>query len=580
MEDKIEQMYNSFFVNRGFGDTDFNWRESKEVEKFLNPDYEKDLIDPFTFRDMGKAIERIKKAIDNSEKILLYTDYDCDGIPGGVILYDFFNKLVSAKNIKNIKDKKEFNICFENYIPHRHKEGYGLHKNVLENYIKKGFTLMITADLGITNMEEIKYAEENGMNVILTDHHLPRYEEVSQASKTVSEEFPFKKEIIPPAYAVINTQLSYEKYQNKGICGAATAWKLVSAFLVKHGDEYGVVKGWEKWLLDMVALATVADLMPLNSENRSLVHYGLKVMQKSPRIGLHKMLKLAKTDQDGMIETDLSFTVAPRVNAAGRLDHPFTAFEALGFQNEKGLFAAEKLEKLNTERKSVVMDINKEVLEQILKDKNPIIFIGDKNFQVGVVGLIAQKATELTGKTSFVWGSDDGVVCRGSSRSGSDAFNVTDLVSNAKEFLLGFGGHEAAGGFAFYIKNTEKVKNILIKSVEGGKVLKIENKKEVANFVDMVVSARDINKKLFENIRKLAPFGVGNPAPILEISGERVTSRRFGKENNHTEIVVDGVSCIKFGTSVAEHEKLTSQKSWRGNIEKDGWKSGYRLKLL
>lgn len=217
ISEKILELYNNFFKNREIKKDDIN--------NFVNPDYDRDILDPFIFTDMDKVVKRIKVAIDNNEKILLYTDYDCDGIPGATILYDFFKKI----NYDN----------FENYIPHRHKEGYGLHKNVLEKYIKNNFTLMITADLGITNVDEIKYAEENGMNVILTDHHLPLYE-INEI-----ESFPIenKKEILPPAFAILNVQLAREEYANKGLCGAGTAWKLVCAFLQRYREEYGIQIG-------------------------------------------------------------------------------------------------------------------------------------------------------------------------------------------------------------------------------------------------------------------------------------------------------------------------------------------------
>ncbi|MDI9355112.1 MAG: DHH family phosphoesterase [Cyanobium sp. MAG06] len=216
--DKIIELYNNFFKNRNI--------DEEERERFITPDYKRDILDPFIFIDMDKAVKRLKSAIDNKEKILIYTDYDCDGIPAGTILYDFFKKI----NYNN----------FENYIPHRHKEGYGLHKAVIEKYIKNGYTLMITADLGITNVEEVKYSEENGMNVILTDHHLPLH----KVENINGEER--KSEILPPAYTILNVQLQREKYINKGLCGCGTAWKLICGFLSKYREEYSVVEGYEK----------------------------------------------------------------------------------------------------------------------------------------------------------------------------------------------------------------------------------------------------------------------------------------------------------------------------------------------
>jgi single-stranded-DNA-specific exonuclease len=572
MQDIIEKL----LVNRGI-----DIKNKEEIDNFLNPDFQKGIFDPYLFVNMNKAVDRLHAAIKNQEKILIYTDYDCDGIPAATIFYDFFKKMEKNSGVK---------INFENYIPHRHKEGYGLHQNVIERYISNGFTLMITADLGITNVKEIDFAEKNGMNVILTDHHLPLHMK-TEDDKTEKEEKSIK-EILPPAFAVINTQVSYEKYPNKNICGAATAWKLVNAFLMKYRDEFGVVEGWEKWLLDMVALATVADLMPLTGENRVLVHYGLEVIRKNKRPALNALLKKDKVNIKDITETDLSFSVAPKINAASRLGHPITAFYALSNNEDNFEYYVKELENLNNTRKQTVKEINSTVLSDVKIIKDKIIFLGNTSWPLGVVGLVAQKIVEETGKTTFVWGMGEDGLIRGSSRSGRDNVNVTDLTASAKEYIVHFGGHEAAGGFAFSKENIDKVKETLNINYEmfvnvTQETQKDESKTEIISIgeknkskVEVFLSPEQVNSNLLMSFRKLAPFGIGNPAPICQISGNVINAREFGKNKEHIELNVGGLSAIKFFIKDNEKDILKNGKVFIGSIEKDNWSGKIRLRLI
>jgi single-stranded-DNA-specific exonuclease len=545
----LDDLYMNFFKNRGVG-SNVSHEIDEEKHKFLNPDFEKHLHDPFDFTDMHRAVDRLHLAIQNKEKILIYTDYDCDGIPAGVILYDFLTKIKD-----NLKDR---DLSFINYIPHRHNEGYGLHAKVIEKFAKEGYTLMITADLGITNIKEVDLAEKLGINVILTDHHLPLHT-LDQNGNKIEE--------LPKPFALINTQLQREKYINKNICGAGTAWKLVNAFLVKHGENYGIPAGWEKWLLDMVALATVADMMELNGENRVLVHYGLKVLHKSKRPGLQRILSIDRIKQLELVESDLSFSIAPRVNAAGRLDHPIKAFYAFSDFEKQGTDYANELEKFNKLRKTTVKDINVSINEHVLNVKDIIVFIGDKSWPVGVVGLVAQKVVETTGKTCFVWGIDEEGIVRGSSRAGNDGINVTDLTASVKEKLITFGGHEAAGGFAFIDGLQEEIRISLLKNyslfVNDPKSTQEEtsNENEIS-YIDAEINARNVNFELYKGIRALAPFGIGNPAPILKIVGVIKNVREFGSKKEHLELNVDGISLIKFFVSEDEKNKLKSASYW------------------
>ena len=549
----MSKLTENFFKNRGIV-------TQETQEKFLNPDFEADLHDPFDFVDMEKAVSRLKKAIDNNEKILIYTDYDCDGIPAAVILHDFFKK-IGYDN-------------FENYIPHRHKEGYGLHIEAIVRYTSNGFTLMITADLGITNIKEVGFAESNGMNVILTDHHLPLHVKNDKGEMV---------EDLPKAFALINCQTKREKYANKGLCGAGTAWKLVNAFLVKHGEEFNVPKGWEKWLLDMVALATVADMMPLTGENRTLVHYGLKVIKKSPRVGLQKLLALAKEKQKDITEKTISFTIAPRVNAASRLDHPMKAFYMLSGANktmEETIGFALELEMINKTRKDTVNDISKYLSNNLSDfDGDDIVFTGSEDWPIGVAGLIATKIVEMTGKTTFVWGLDESGTVRGSSRSGEDKVSVMDLTASIRDSLLHFGGHEMAGGFSFVDGKQEEIGRKLNENYktlfEGIVTQETDESKTWHDFQYQGERLKDIYKEQ----EKLSPFGMANLAPIFKLEGE-VKTREFGENKKHIELSVNNISIIKWNADKNIKDKIKNAKIFYANLEKDNWKNGHRFMLL
>jgi single-stranded-DNA-specific exonuclease len=271
----------------------------EDREKFLNPSYE-DLYDPFLLKDMERTCVRVFEAIEAKEKIVIYSDYDCDGIPAAVIMYDFFTK-----------------VGYENflvYIPDRHDEGYGLHKDAIDEFIKDNVKLLITFDLGITAVAEVALAQASGIDVIITDHHLPQGH-------------------IPRAYAIINPKQKGCHYPDKMLCGAGLAFKLVQALIKKYGEYFKINNGWEKWLLDMAGLATLADQVPLVDENRVLAYYGLKVLQKARRPGLAELFRKAGVNMSSLSEEDVTFTLAPRLNAASRMASPMRAFEVLATQD-------------------------------------------------------------------------------------------------------------------------------------------------------------------------------------------------------------------------------------------------------
>lgn len=535
----------------------FNSEEyKKEIEKFLSPKWDRDLLDYKKIKDIQKSIERIKIAINNNEKIIIYADYDCDGIPGAVILNDFFEKI----NYKN----------FSIYIPNRHNEGYGLNKNAIQKFINEKVSLIITVDLGITNIEEIDFAEKNEINVIITDHHLPILDEN-------------EKQILPKAFAIINTKQKDCDYEEKFLCGASTAWKLVYAFLEKYREEFNVSNGWEKWLLDMVGIATIADLVPLRGENRLFAKYGLEVLKKSKRPGLQKILKNAKINQNKINEDDIAFSIAPRMNSASRMAEPIHAFYAL-LQNEEAMNYADELEKYNTIRKQDTKDANDSVDYEKIKNEK-IILIGNENWTPGIIGLVASKIVENTSKTTFVWGvGEDKNILKGSVRGGSDKYNVVDIMTNAKNILENFGGHNMAGGFAIQKNKLNDFKKFLEeyseKNISENLIQNNENILE-ENFIN--IDIKNINKNLFDEISIFAPFGISNEKIIFKIKlndNENINTKRFGKSLEHLEVVIRNIRGVEFFANKKREEEIISKKEFLINIEWDNFRNNILLKFI
>lgn len=552
-EENLSDIVEILLENRGL-------IEKEEKEKFLSPSWDRDLLNPFHMKDMDKAVERIYKAIKNGEKIVIYSDYDCDGIPGAVILHDFFKKIETSQKLL-VKD--DFKIDFHNYIPHRHKEGYGINMEACKRFVKDKVSLIITVDLGITNNKEIDFLQEAGIDVVLTDHHLPILDQNNN-------------QIIPKAFVVINNKRQDSRYQDKMLCGCATAWKLANAFLMKHRIEFNIPEGYEKWWLDMVAISTVSDMVPLINENRLLAKYGLEVLRKSKRTGLLEMLKNAKIKQKDINEIDIGFGIAPRINSASRMSDPIEAFHAL-IDNKNSVEYALLLEKNNKNRKTETV-IAQEMVDLDNFSKDNVILVGEISWNPGILGLIASKIVDKTKKTTFVYGGLEDEVVKGSVRAGSDGANVVQLMSECSDLLEAYGGHEEAGGFSVKLEN---IKEFHKKLQEKYKKLEVNYiKKESSPKAEIKIKAEDINLNFYKNLQKLAPFGVGNQNPIFEISGENKGFRIFGDKGQHIEVSFSGISAVKFNVDIENIESYKKVNCFLGQVEWDSFKNKPRIKLL
>jgi len=484
---------------------------AKQAESFLHPDYNSQLHSPMLLHDMSAACERIEAAIEAREQIAIFSDYDCDGIPGAVVLHDFFIAIGHTQ--------------FQNYIPHRHYEGFGLSEKAIDTLAADKVTLIITIDCGTANVAEVAYAKTKGIAVIVTDHHEP-------------------EAVLPEAIAVVNPKLGEYPFQD--LCGAATVFKLAQALLER--GSYGVAPGFEKWWLDMVGVATIADMVPLVGENRVFAHYGLQVLRKSRRPGLQKLLQKAKVNQLHVTEEDVGFTIGPRINAASRMDNPEDAFYMLAEKDE--VKAGERvvhLEELNTKRKIMVATMTKE-LRKRLKDvvEIPAVLVfGNPQWRPSLVGLAANKLAEEYNRPAFIWGTDGNGVYKGSCRSGGESSVVT-LMNAIPDVFLEYGGHHAAGGFAIkdaHIFSFGEQLNDAMKEL--GSEAQVTQSVEI----DAELTLSEVNQFLFTQLNLLAPFGIGNKKPLFAFKNvSPSTVELFGKTKEHTKLV--------FGTENGQLEAI------------------------
>jgi single-stranded-DNA-specific exonuclease len=488
---------------------------SEEAESFFSPSYEEHLGDPLLIKDMEKAARRIALALETNERIAVWSDYDCDGIPGGVVLHDFLKKAGA-------------NFC--NYIPHRHEEGFGLNEQGIEKLRVDGVSLLITVDCGIADIEAVAHANSIGMEVIITDHHLP----------TTSHTKGIETQMLPAAFAIVDPKQEGETYPYKDFCGGGLAWKLVCAVLaIGFPGRENIKPGWEKWLLDMAGLSTIADMVPLTGENRVIAKYGLMVMRKSPRIGFQKLCKVARVDQRKITEDDVGFMIAPRVNAASRMGDAIDAFNLFTTEDEnEAEMLAKKLEATNRSRRASSAAVTKRVHERLQTVTLPdVIVMGDPEWRPGLLGLVANSIAEEHQRPVFLWGREGSSVLKGSCRAGRPDVHLLKLMQAAPGTFVEFGGHRASGGFSVQedaIYHLEERVNAAYAS------LSFEDLDE-AKYADRELSLPEASTHLLQRLERFAPFGMGNPKPSFVLRDVSVQSVAwFGKSNEHLRLRLVG----------------------------------------
>ncbi len=474
------------------------------IDEFLNPDYGQDIFDPFLFKDMAKATAEIFSAIEKKEKIAVYGDYDADGVCGSVILVEILQALGGEVDI---------------YIPHREKEGYGLNLPAIKELANNGVKLIVTTDCGITNHSEVALANELGLRVIITDHHHPAPE-------------------LPAGLAVINPKVIGEKYPFAELAGVGVAYKLVQALIYKlktQNSKLKINEGFEKWLLDLVAIGTIADISPLLGENRTLVKYGLMVLNKTRRLGLKVLIEEASLT--GELNTqNIAYQIAPRLNAAGRLNHANVVYKLLTTNSTKEARSlAQELNRTNQERQRLTDQIIAEVKKQWgeIKASHKILFAIGDDWPVGVVGLVAGKLCEEFYRPVLVMTRLSGQIT-GSGRSIPE-FNIIEALAKAHGLLMRFGGHAQACGFS--IESEENLKKFKEKlTAVAGRELKDKDLTPRLD-IDATIQLKEIDWEIFEQLEKFEPFGEDNKQPRFLASGEEVFNLQpVGSDGKHLRI--------------------------------------------
>ena len=484
-----------------------NITDMTSVKKYFSDEYEEG-YDPFLMHDMQKAVDRINEAIENEEKILVYGDYDADGITSTVLLVETLISM--GANVSS-------------YIPNRFEEGYGPNKEAFTKIIDSGITLIITVDNGIAGVEEVDLANELGCDVIVTDHHKIQ-------------------DTIPNAYAIIHPEHPEGNYPFKKLAGVGVAFKLAHALLEIFPD----------FLLDLVAIGTIADMVSITDENRIFVKQGLELINDDPRIGLKMLLELSGIDTK-IDEQTVGFYIAPKLNSIGRMDSAKLGLTFLMAEEPVTARAlAEQIEQYNIQRKQVTEDIVKDVISKIenseKKQKNVIMVSGE--YHEGVLGIVASNIVEKYQKPVFIMNEKEGVL-KGSARSIFD-FNIYVAMNKISDLFLAFGGHTLAAGFSFEKSNFEKIEEFLDNEFEE---FKQNNDLKANKNIDIVTSLEDISYQFLNSLDALKPYGMDFEKPTVLIENAMVLNKAyFGSEKQYLRLTiadeVGNLDCITFKDSV------------------------------
>ena len=483
-----------------------NARDIKDisaVKKFFSDEFEEG-YDPYLMYDMQKTVDRINEAIDNEEKILVYGDYDADGITSTVLLVETLISL--GANVSS-------------YIPNRFEEGYGPNKEAFTKIINSGISLIITVDNGIAGVEEVELANELGCDVIITDHHKIQ-------------------DIIPNAYAIIHPEHPEGDYPFKKLAGVGVAFKLAHALLEIFPD----------FLLDLVAIGTIADMVSITDENRIFVKQGLELLNEDPRIGLKMLLELSNINSK-IDEQTVGFYITPKLNSIGRMDSAKLGLSFLMAEDAANArVLAEQIEKFNIERKQVTEEIVKDVIDKIetsdKKNKNVIMISGD--YHEGVLGIVASNIVEKYQKPVFIMNSKEGIL-KGSARSIYD-FNIYTAMNKISDLFIAFGGHTLAAGFSFDEVNLNKIEDFLDNEYEN---YKQNNELKSTKNIDIVTSLEEISYQFFNSLEALKPYGMDFEKPTILIENSMVLNKTyFGSEKQYLRLTiadeVGNLECISF----------------------------------
>lgn len=500
----VSELVATIIANRGIVNDD-------DIEIFLNPT-RNNFYDPFDLPDMKKAIERIEKAIENKEKTIIYGDYDVDGITSITVLKKFL---------------EERGLETDYYIPNRLDEGYGLNNDAIEKFAKDNYTLMITVDCGISGNKEIDLANKLGIETIITDHHEPM-------------------SVLPNAYAIIDPKREDNKYPFRHLAGVGVVFKLIQAISIHMKLD---AKEYLKYL-DIVCVGTISDIVPLFGENRVIAKLGMKLVEVTRNIGLKSLLKASGYKE--VTSTAISFGLAPRINACGRMGKAEEALKLfLTDDYDVARRITDELNRFNKERQEKEKVILEEALEKIEKEHmndNNALVVSGKDWHHGVIGIVASKITEMFYKPSILLSIEDGIA-KGSGRS-IEGFDLHNALCECDDLLQKYGGHEMAVGLSLPKENLEKFSE-RIKEIS--KNIDLEQLIPVIK-IDKILTSKDLEIENIETLKMLEPFGEGNKNPLFVIKNAKITSIRALSEGKHLKVAVnvDGKNIDVIGFKMGE----------------------------
>ncbi len=533
----ISPLVANLLLNRGISSVE-EARDFLYIEKT-------EFHDPFLMKGMRQAVERIETAITNQEKILIFGDYDADGVSSTTVMVETL-KMLGAE--------------FQFYIPNRFTEGYGPNEPALRRAKEEGFSLVITVDTGISAVHEANVAKEIGLDFIITDHHEP-------------------PPVLPDSCSIVNPKQEDCNYPFKGLAGVGVAWKLSHALLGEAPEE----------LLDIAVIGTIADLVPLVDENRLIAKKGLKALQNTTRPGLRALKKITGIDDKELNADHVGFAIGPRINAVGRLDSATPAVELLICEDmsEAERLAAE-IDELNKVRQGIVNEITEEAVEIVEKeyaslDENKVLVIAKEGWNSGVIGIVASRLVERYYRPTIVLTIDrEKGLAKGSARS-IEGFDMFKNLSESRDILPHFGGHPMAAGLTMKLENLNELRSRL--NFQATEVLTEEDYIPITK-VDLVVSINEIKLPVIEEMNLLAPFGVSNPTPKVVIEEAKLSQmKRIGSEETHLKMLLEGnghtIDCVGFHCGYLYEEiSMTSKISTVGTLSINEWNGHCKPQLL
>lgn len=532
----VAKIVAQLLVQRGI--TDF-----KEAKSFFRPTYDQ-LHDPFLMKDMSLAVNRLTIALEKNENILIYGDYDVDGTTAVALMYSF---------IKSIHP----NVAY--YIPDRYSEGYGISFQGIDYAAQNNFSLIIALDCGIKAVDKVAYAQEKEIDFIICDHHRPGAN-------------------VPKALAVLDPKQNDCKYPYKELSGCGIGFKLVQAYCQKNNIAFEKITNY----LDLLVVSIAADIVPITGENRVLAHYGLKQLSTEPRKGLKALMEVSDKEKNFTI-SDIVFGLAPRINAAGRIEHGAKAVALLVQEDiEQARSMAQKVNEHNLKRRELDQSITQEALKMVIPNaKSTVVY--QENWHKGVVGIVASRLIETHYRPTIVLTENNGMLA-GSARS-VKGFDVYNAIDSCSEYIEQFGGHKYAAGL------TLKKENLAGFTAKFEEVVSATIQEEMLNpqiSIDAELTISEINPKLYRILKQMAPFGPGNMSPTFMTQQviDRGYGRKIGQEQTHLKLNVSDkdlthyLDCIGFGMADKfELIKEGQQFDIAYAIEENVWNGNVNLQL-